>query len=223
MNIWNSINYHLREKINILLGPIRLKRIRSEYRDFTLISNNCWGGHVYRYFKLPYNSPTVGMYFFADDYIRFVSSLEKYLSLEIEMISAKESNHYSELLANHKDSLDKPIGRLDDVEIVFLHCNTAEEAKLKWTRRTSRVNLNNVIVKMSEMNGCTKEHLKAFDNLQYERKFVFVTRDYKLRSQVIFKEYEGKDEIKNDTTLFRKYINLENLINGQPFKKKQRV
>lgn len=222
MEIWNKINYRLREKVNLVMGPLRLRLLDKDKRDFTLISNNCWGGHFYRYFKLPYNSPTIGMYFFAEDYIRFVSSLEKYLSMDIEMIKAEDSIHYKELKRDHPGSLNKPIGRINgNVEIVFLHYKTDEEAKTKWERRASRVNLKNVIVKMSEMNGCTKEHLLAFDALPYERKFIFTTKDYGLSSQVIFKEWMDKPEIENDTTLFRKYIIPENLINGLPFKKNQ--
>lgn len=222
MELWNRINYRLTEIGNLVMGPFRLRRLDADKRDFTLISNNCWGGYLYRHFRLPYNSPTIGLYFFAEDYIRFVSNLKKYLSMDIEMIKVEDSLHYEELLKYHPGSLKKPIGRLNgDVEIVFLHYNTDEEAKIKWTRRSSRVNLDNVIVKMSEMNGCTKEHLLAFDALPYERKFVFTTKDYGLKSQVLFKEWMNKSEIKNDTTLFRKYIILENLVNGLPFKKNQ--
>lgn len=80
---------------------------------------------------------------------------------------------------------------------------------------------NNLVVKMSEMNQCSEEHLRAFDALPFERKFIFTTKGYGLKSQVIFKEWAGKDEIKNDTTDFRKYVDLEKWINGDSFKLKQ--
>ena len=48
-------------------------------RDFTIISNNCWAGRVYQYLDMPYLTPTAGLYFFAPDYIKFVSDLKKYL------------------------------------------------------------------------------------------------------------------------------------------------
>ena len=224
--LWDIIDDRLRNKIrdriNLFLGPIRLRFINLNERDFTIISNNCWGGHCYRYFNLPYNSPTIGLYFFSSDFIRFVSHLDEYLRMELKMISVTDSIHYDELVKYHPGSLNKPIGRLgDDVEIVFLHYNSNKEAKSKWDRRSRRVNLNNVIVKFSEMNGCTKEHLLAFDKLPYERKFVFVTKDYDINSQVIFREYFGMPEITNDTTLFRKYVDLIKLVRGEPFKKRQ--
>ena len=36
---------------------------------FTIISNNCWAGLVYQHFGLPYNTPTAGLFFFAQDYL----------------------------------------------------------------------------------------------------------------------------------------------------------
>lgn len=218
---WNKINYNLREHVNPIMAPFRLKRIKYN-KDFTIISNNCWGGHVYRYFNLSYSSPTVGMYFFAEDYIRFISNLKKYMEMDMVFITAKESIHYQEIVDKHPSSLNKPIGRLGDVEIVFLHSKSREEALIKWNRRKKRVNYDNLVVKMSEMNGCTMEHLRLFDALPYKKKFVFVTKDYGLASQVIYKECMGMSEIDNDTILFRKYVNLENLINGCPFKKHQK-
>lgn len=47
------------------------RRAKLTNTDFSIISNNCWGGHVYRRYGLPYTSPTVGMYFFSEDYINF--------------------------------------------------------------------------------------------------------------------------------------------------------
>lgn len=45
-------------------------------KDFTIISNNCWGGMIYESYNLPKNSPTVGLFFFAEDYIRFLKDLK---------------------------------------------------------------------------------------------------------------------------------------------------
>ena len=221
MVILTKIDVKLREKLNPYLGPLRKRKLSDGEIPFTVISNNCWGGHVYRYFNLPYSSPTVGMYFFADDYIKFLTNLKDYLSRELVIIPVESSHHYDEIRKYHKSSMKSPIGLLGDVEIVFLHCKTAEEAIIKWNRRKSRINMDNLIVKMSEMNGCTLKHLQAFDELPFKKKFVFTTKDYGLKSQVIFKEYIGCEEVADDTSKFRKYVDLVKLINGLPFKKNQ--
>lgn len=218
INEIDSLRIPLRESLNPVLGPIRLKKL--ERPIFTLISNNCWGGHVYRYFNLPYLSPTIGLYFFADDYVRFVSDLRHYCSCEPQMILAKDSTHYAKL--KMLGQLNVPIGVLDnDVEIVFLHNHSTEEAKEKWLRRCERINWGNIVIKFSEQNGATPEHLKKVDNLTYDRKLIFTSHDYGLNSQVLFKEWEGYPQIPDESTHFRRYVNLINLINGKPFKKNQ--
>lgn len=46
-----------------LFADIRRKGL--ENTDFTIISNNCWGGMVYESYNLPKQSPTVGLFYEA--------------------------------------------------------------------------------------------------------------------------------------------------------------
>lgn len=154
---------------------IRICNKRLKDRDFTIIANNCWGGVVYEYFGLRKNSPTVGTYFFSEDYIRFVSNLEYYLSQGLKMINSSESK-YHEVLEIKKQT-NVPIGKLNDIEVFFLHYKTPMEAQEKWNRRVKRINWDNIILKFSEMNLCRYEHLQLFDMLPY-KKVLFVKKDY---------------------------------------------
>ena len=70
-----------------------------------------------------------------------------------------------------------------------------EEAEEKWRRRAARINWNNIIYKFSEMNGCTAADLKAFDALPAARKVVFTHKDYGLKNQVIYTEFNSKPPI----------------------------
>lgn len=219
MEFLTRVDVNLREKLNPIYASSRRRRLIR--KDFTIVANDCWAGHVYRYFGLPYDSPTIGTGFFADDYIKFVFNLKKYLECDLVMMKAEESVHYREILKHGTKFHNCPYGRIGDVELRFSHYSSPTEAYDKWCRRRDRVHFDNLIFKFSEHNSCTLEHLRKFDTLPYLRKFVFTTKNYGLESQVIFKEYAGKEDIKNDTTKFRKYINLENLINGLPFKKRQ--
>lgn len=204
---YNRIRVSLRERLNPLFAPIRRRGVDT---TFSIISNNCWGGHVYRYFGLKYSSPTIGMYFFSDEYIRFIKNLKYYLSLQLTIIPIEESKYRDILIEREQASV--PIGRLDDVEIVFLHYKSPEEALSKWARRTNRINFSNLIVKFSEMNLCSEDHLREFDALPYENKLVFVTKKRGLKSEILFKKYEGQNEIKDDTTFFKKYVNLRRYL-----------
>ncbi len=43
----NAVRVKIRERMNLYLGQYRKKKLFDE--NVTIISNNCWGGHVYRY------------------------------------------------------------------------------------------------------------------------------------------------------------------------------
>ena len=150
---------------NPLLGKYRQSRLTNT--DFTIISNNCWAGICYEYYGLPKLSPTVGLYFYADEYIKFLNHLERYLSMDLQFIDIKDSKYSKELIS--KKQTHVPIGLLDDVEIVFLHYRDVIIAKEKWQRRVERVNWNNMIYKFSYMNNCTLEHIRAFENICSKR------------------------------------------------------
>ena len=210
----DALRVPIREHFNPWLGKFRVKKLNDP--NFTLISNNCWGGHVYRYFNLPYLSPTIGLYFIADDYVRFVSDLRHYINSEIEFINAKNSHNYEKLLEQGSTSV--PIGLLGgDVEIVFLHSHSIEEARTKWKRRCERINWDNIIIKFSEQNYAEQKHLKTVDDLPYKKKIILTSHDYGLKSQVLFKEWEGCPQIPDEITHFRRYVNLTNLVNGFQF------
>lgn len=217
-SLYNRTQHKLVEKTNPYLGGLR-RRMGGVNFDFTIISNNCWAGGVYRWFKLPYMTPTAGLYFYAEDYIEFLRNLKENCSKEVVEINLEDSRHRDSLIAKGQQNV--PIGKIGNIEIIFLHYPTFAEAKEKWERRCRRICWDRLIIKNAEMNGCTPEIIKEFDALPFEKKFIFTTRDYGIKSQVIFKEYEGSEQVKDDTTLFNKYINLTNLIKGKNFKRRQ--
>lgn len=181
-------------------------------RDFTIISNNCWGGHIYRYFGMKYLSPTIGTYFFADEYIKFVTNFDYYINCELTFIPKSESKYYH----NYKDK-DKyyPIGKLDDIEIVFLHYKSEEDAYQKWNRRKSRINYNNIIFKFNDMNLAKKEDILTFDALPYKNKICFVANAVPgTKNTLVFKMYNGFGCIEDDVRMYRKYLSPIKWLNS---------
>lgn len=184
-------------------------------KNFSVISNNCWAGRVYQYLDMPYLSPTAGLYFFAPDYIKFVSDLRRYLATELRFIEPEESKYYEEI--KKRNQTDKPIGILDDVEIVFLHYKTKEEAAEKWNRRKERVNFDNIILKFSRMNLCTDKEIDEFCGLPFENKFVFnIKKDNRRECEIYWKGKIENNEINNDTIPFPGQIKLKKLLNFKP-------
>ena len=181
-------------------------------RDFTIISNNCWAGRCYQYLDMPYLSPTVGLYFFAEDYIKFISDLRYYLSLDLKFITVEESRYRDILKERKHDKI--PLGKLGEVEIIFLHYKTEEEAKNKWDRRKERVNYENIIFKFSKMNLCSERELEKFNDLRFENKFMLNNRKNKKYSCEIYWNGPGNEsEIFSDTVDFPGNIRIIPLLN----------
>lgn len=213
----NRIKVDTRNHLNPYLAPYRQKKLEEKGIDknFTIISNNCWAGLVYQHFGLPYNTPTAGLFFFAQDYIKFVYNIKEYLAKPFEFISLEESRYCETLKQYGGECVKCPIAVCGDIEVIFMHYHSPEEAETKWRRRAARINWDNIIYKFSEMNGCTEEDLRAFDALPAAKKAVFTHQDYGLKNQVIYTEFKKTGYIPNDTDNFRKYINLYDLISGK--------
>lgn len=210
----NKFKTSLKERIEKFFYEIRRFFVKKSIKnkDFSIISNNCWAGRVYQYLDMPYLSPTAGLYFFAPDYIKFVSDLKKYLDTPLRFIKPEESKYYDEI--KKRNQIDKPIGILDDVEIVFLHYKTKEEAEEKWNRRKDRVNYDNIIIKFSRMNLCTDKEIDDFCNLPIKNKFVFNTRKQPLYpSEIYWKGIIKNNEITNDTIPFPGPADLRKILN----------
>lgn len=200
MNITNTLKIIIRNK---------WARFRIKNTDFTIISNNCWGGFIYQMLKLPYNTPTVGLFMYGMDYVEFCRNIKYYLSKEIKFIKYEDSKYYDEF--NDKVKKKYPIGKIDDIEIHFLHYESEEEAKEKWERRKLRINWNNIIFKFSQRDLCSKKDISDFMRLDYKNKICFSYED-NIRDVIYvpeLKELGNKDETEITLKYFKviKYFN----------------
>ena len=150
----------------------RVEREILRNRDFTIISNDCWGGLVYQRFGLPYNSPFVGMWITADDYIRLISDLPMYLACPLRVVDYSRHPTVRMWRARHRDC---PVGQLGDVELQLEHFDGPNQARLDWERRVERVQLDRLWVKWDGFkDGATAAHRAAFDRMPFARKVMFV-------------------------------------------------
>lgn len=163
-------------KISALVYRIPLKN-----RDFTIISNNCWGGHVYDRYALQYRTPTVGLWIPSADYLKFVGDLKGYLEKDLVQISYRECHVKDILIEREKQGrYDKKleefiIGRLGDIDIIFLHYDSFIDAKEKWNRRKMRINYDNIIYKYNDQNGFEIQNYFAFEEMEFANKLFFTS------------------------------------------------
>lgn len=210
-----QIKRHLKKIIAIFL------RIPLKNRNFSIISNNCWGGVIYDKYALPYLTPTIWLWIPPADYIKFLKNPDYYFKQQLVQIGYQES-HVANLLIKRKESgrydfdlNDLIIGRLEDVDIVFIHYKSFEDAKSKWDRRKRRINWDNLIVKFNDQNLCTYTDYEEFKKLPYANKLFFTSkREWCSESYCVFLEqYEKDGYVVNDTTHGDVPLNTTNYLN----------
>lgn len=210
-NVFERVKHKIAEKIKRYYAPIRRKRLTNT--DFTIISNNCWGGVTYEGYGIQKQSPTVGCYLFAKDYLKLVRDLKKYMEKPLEIISLDKSKYKQWIVENHNENC--PIGRIEDIEIVFVHYHDAATAKEKWDRRVQRINWDNLIFKFSYMNHATEENLREFDSYELPgKKLMFVNQEnHTYKCGVYYPGFEEDDQVYNDTFYWNRYFNVTRFLN----------
>jgi uncharacterized protein (DUF1919 family) len=171
----------------------RLLRSQLRTRNFTIISNNCWGAHIYQKLGIAYQTPFIGLFLTPDSYLLLLSRLRWYLSRELTFRATSRYDPINTFRQKMKTAY--PIGYLDgEVEIHFLHYASEAEAKAKWSRRVQRVSKDDrqLYVKFCDRDGCSDDHLAQFDELPFQNKVYFSSKPLpEVRNAVWIPESRG--------------------------------
>ena len=182
-----ELRYDLNKKRRKAWANVRNKKLKN--KDFTIISNNCWGGMIYEVYGLQKTSPFVGLFILSDDYINIISNLKEYMSKELVFIDIKDSKH-KEYFGDKINSIKYPVGLLGDAEVYFMHYHSKEEAKEKWERRVKRINYDNLIVKFNDQNLCDEKYLEKFLSLPYKNKLFFTSKKWGIKDKAIHRFFQ---------------------------------
>ena len=176
------------------------RNVRLKNKHFTIISNNCWGAYIYRLFKEPY-------------FLKMVNNLEYYINnCKLIFIKPEESKHYNELKAHDRFG-EYPVGKLGDIEIMFRHYKNEAEALEKWTRRTKRINWENIIIKFNDQNGCTEEQIAEFNRIKKFKKMIcFTAKKYPGRYNIHMWEFKKDGYVVDDKFFVFQHVNLYKLL-----------
>lgn len=174
----------LQEKTAKRKAQKRQKKLRN--RTFTIIADNCWGGFIYQRYGLTYRTPTVGLFFYPPDYIKFLENLEYYLSCDL-IVAERSASKYAHINPERVYY----VGFLDDVEVQLLHYETKEEAIEKWNRRKQRIDLSNCLIKMSNRNSLfTQDMYSRFEALPFKNKILFTHEKTKFDSCIYVPKFK---------------------------------
>lgn len=207
------------------VGLAEHRRRQLTCTDFTIISNNCWGGMIYESYNLPKESPTVGMFFMADDYIEFLRDLRGYVDGMLTFIPPQESRWKDAPQVSRDERYGTyPIGVLSNgqnsIEIFFLHYHSEQDAREKWDRRVKRINWDKLLIKFNDQNGCTSQNVRDFISLPFKNKLFFTVRQWPqiggAAQYTLIRQFPRYDYVMASYEPFGKsrYIDITKVINS---------
>lgn len=193
-----------------------LKKKRLKNITPTIISSNCNGEFIYYDMNLQFRSPTINLSFEMNDYVKMLENLKWYME---QPILPYEDSRY-----------DYPTGMLGDIEILFNHYETFENAVRKWEERKKRIDWENLFILAIDGDGCTYDSIQRFDRLPYKNKVIFTHIPYpEIQSAYYIKGFEKEDGVGvilhfKKQFWVRRYLDefdYVSFLNGKGIKKKK--
>lgn len=147
----------------------------------SIISNNCWGGVIYRTLGMECLSPFKNLSLEEEDYLRLLKNFKYYMGCEPRFLK---------YAYNKNSKKEYPVMLLDDVKLHCNHDTNPEEAAEKWNRRKVKINYDNLFVEMYTEN---REMMGKFLALEeYDRKVCFVPFQTDKQNVVQLSLYPGQ-------------------------------
>lgn len=180
---------------DVLLKIDEARKVYKE-QDISFISQNCIGGIIYHDMGQKFLTPTINLYFMANDFVKFVQNLEYYLNQELKM----------------KTGTEVVTGVLDDIELYFLHYHTNEEAYEKWNERKQRINMNKIFVIQTDRDGFDDNTFEEFKKIKYSKALITKNEKWANEDFVIYLPKYKDEECVPDTIPEREFYKDNKII-----------
>jgi uncharacterized protein (DUF1919 family) len=188
-------------------------------RPFTIVSNNCWGAHVYQALGAPYAPPFVGLFIPPESYLNLLGDFARLMRAGLEFTPTSRSSSVNAWRA--AEGLRYPIGLLGgEVEIDFQHYPDEAAAREAWRRRSARMvsDPGRLFFKFDDREGATAAHIDAFCALGLPNKVCFTARPGPAPT-VVVPPAPGEDHVPDGVALAavsRGYFNTLRWISTLP-------
>lgn len=209
---YNMVIYASERSINSLSQKIkedikqRRLRTKLKQREFTLISNNCWGGFIYQKYGLKYRTPTIGLFILGHDFVKLARDWRYYFDQRLEFISWECATYHYAL----KEVSPFPVAILGDIEIYFMHYHSEQEAAEKWNRRIERIIPERMVFKLSQREVCSRDDIEKFIELPLLHKICFAHDN--VPGTIYIPELDGW--IGDEMSLVNRYYDEISLLNN---------
>jgi uncharacterized protein (DUF1919 family) len=141
------------------------------YFKYSLVSNTCLGGFIYKEINSKYLSPFIWTCIEDKDYLKLIKDIRKYLGYELNFITGEEY----------------PVAMLGDIKIAFPHFKTNDIAMKKWNERLERFDFDNTFTLMIITDKSTA--LK-FEELNIKNKLALTDRNYGIENCIVMDKWE---------------------------------
>ena len=164
--VYRRINRGLTKRIKRIKNKRYEKNIRKRIKNdnFSIISSTCVGGIIYHRLNKRFLSPTVNLWFYQDDFLKFITDLKQYLSYDLRFV---------------KGIRDYPVAYLGDIRIFFMHYNSEDEARQAWIRRKERINYDNLYIILQDSDKITDEDIRNLKDVNCRNIIVLSNKNRK--------------------------------------------
>jgi uncharacterized protein (DUF1919 family) len=128
------------------------------------ISQNCIGGLFYELTGRKYTSPTVGLWFDSSGFLEFCEKLDDMVTMDVSFDPITST------------ACGYPVGFLGGVRVHFQHYQGFDDARQAWTERARRVDLDKVVILMTDRDGFSELNLARFLNINKYPKLLFTNK-----------------------------------------------
>jgi uncharacterized protein (DUF1919 family) len=191
--------------------------------DFTIISNNCWGCHIYQALDIACQTPFVGLLIPPKSYLRLLKHFDAFIRADLKF--ADQSVLASINLWREREGLRYPIGLLEkDVELHFVRFADKKDARTQWQQGCERIvsDPSRRFFKFDDRGGATADDVEEFCALPLRNKVCFTKARYRPPTVIVPMVAEDGELKAVDGTLLadisRDYFNALRWISSWPKK-----
>ena len=162
-------------------------RHRLKNNHFTILAPTCIAGVIYHELGQQFLSPTINLWMYDKDFLKFVHNLKEYLSYDLKFVHGID---------------ETPTAYCGDILIHFNHYHSDEEANEKWVERKKRVNFDNLFIIMADQPDggvITHEDMLSLKDIKCKGKIVFTVKDY---DDIDYLVHLPKDPVKDCVNMY---------------------